>query len=90
MTAKHGAEQLLEKSEIVIQDVHYTLLFFVNCRIMFDEVVQIKAIRYFELMFYAVYFYFVSFLKQSEIVARFIGFLSGIAKSFVSNKKRGA
>ena len=49
---------------------------------MFDEVVQIKAIRYFELMFYAVYFYFVSFLKQSEIVARFIGFLSGIAKSF--------
>ena len=61
--------------------VYYThCYFFVNCRITFDEVVQIKAISYFELMFYPVYFYFVSFLKQSEIVARFIGFLSGIAK----------
>ena len=42
---------------------------------MFDTVVQIKAVRHFELMFYAVYFYFVSFfLKQSEIVAGFLSF----------------
>ena len=47
----------------------------------------IKAISYFELMFYPVYFYFVSFLKQSEIVARFIGFLSGIAKREVVHDK---